>query len=886
MLTIQNLLISMLPNPSGITELPLISYHIESSLSDTYQTSYQLQIATDGEFHSIVYDSGYVKSENSIHITPTGFCMESATKYYVRVRITDNHQRESDYSKISTFLTGILKEDDWKASFVSGEELIEKDDSGSTIIRKTFHVHKKIKEAFAFTTAQGLYHFYMNGHKVGTDELAPGWTSYHNRLLYQTHDVTDLLMQGDNAFAAFVGAGWYKGKMGFLLRRNNYGERTAFFAQLIIRYEDGTCEWIGTDETCVTTHGPVSFSEIYDGEIYDASLEQNGFSMPDFKAIHATPVSLVPTDYSVLIAQPGGKVTRKIKLPAKRLFTTPAGDTVLDFGQNLSGYIETTFQSIPGEVLKLECFETLDSEGNCYFDNLRTAKQSLTYHCANDELVTYHPYFTFQGFRYAKVSSFPGQKPDLSNFTAYALYSDMEQTGYFTTSNQDINRLYENILWSLRGNFVDIPSDCPQRDERMGWTGDAQIFCRTACYLMNTYTFFSKWLKDVAADQTPDGGVPHVVPDIITGVDTDDWLVSNGTHSAAAWGDVAVINPYTLYLMYGDTRILSEQYDSMKAWINFMRNHSKDGIWTYRLQFGDWVALDAEEGSYFGATPTDFTCTAFYAYSTLLFAKTAKILGFTTDYEEYSNLYKEIVTTFEKTFFTEEGNLTVNTQTAHIVALYFDLVPSKYKKQVTDSLLKLLKENNGHLVTGFIGTPYFCHVLSQNGHTKEAYELLLKDDFPSWLYQVKMGATTIWEHWDGLKPDGTMWSPDMNSFNHYAYGAIGEWLFRVVAGIEFDESAPGGKHMILYPHYGGNLTKVDASYLSVYGKVSCTYIKDRNKVTLSVTVPANTTATVCLDGAQEMLNAPNNISFLKDSNCLKTTIGSGDYTFEFLTLSE
>ena len=404
----------------------------------------------------------------------------------------------------------------------------------------------------------------------------------------------------------------------------------------------------------------------------------------------------------------------------------------------MSALIQVTAAGKKGDVIQLDCFEVLDSKGNVYLDNLRGAKESLQYTFGEEGTITYRPSFTFMGFRYAKIVSFPGE-PSLDNFTANAIHTNMERTGFLETSNQDLNQLAHNILWGLKSNFVDVPTDCPQRDERLGWTGDAEIFCRTACFLENTYSFYRKWLRDVEADQTAEGGVAHVVPDIISGNEGDNWLLEQGSHSAAAWADVAVINPWTMYLTFGDKEILKIQYNSMKNWINFMREYSVDYIWNYKLQFGDWVALDAEEGSYFGATPNDLTCTAYFAYSTGLFVKAAEALGCTEDVKEYTDLYNKVVDKFQRTFFDENGEMTAQTQTAHIVALYFGLVPEKYKEKTVQGLLRLLKKENDHLVTGFVGTPYFCHALSQNGHVKEAYDLLLKDDFPSWLYQVKIG---------------------------------------------------------------------------------------------------------------------------------------------------
>ena len=503
----------------------------------------------------------------------------------------------------------------------------------------------------------------------------------------------------------------------------------------------------------------------------------------------------------------------------------------------------------------------------------------MKYTFAREETVTWHPTFTYMGFQYALIVSYPGE-PKAENFTACTLHSNMASNGSLECSNPLLNQLHHNFLWGLKSNFLDVPTDCPQRDERLGWTGDAQIFCRTATYLMNTYTFYKKWLHDLEVDQTPEGGVPHVVPNIEEGRTDGNWLLRQGPHSAAAWADAAIINPWTMYLMYGDKDILKKQYNSMKGWIDFMRAHAVDYIWNYKLQFGDWVALDAEEGSYFGATPNDLTCTAYYAYSTGLFVQMAKALGKEDVAAEYEELYHKIVKKFQETFFDAEGNMTAQTQTAHIVALYFQLTPEKYITKTVEGLKRLLDKENGHLVTGFVGTPYFCHALSQNHALKEAYDLLLKEDFPSWLYQVKKGATTIWEHWDGMKDDGSMWSADMNSFNHYAYGAIGEWMYRAMAGIEADSEHPGFKHAILYPRIGGNLKYTVGKYHSIYGDVGVKWEVQGKQITLTVQIPVNTTAEIRLDKAKAVLES-DGLTFTREADYMAAEAGSGTYHIAF-----
>lgn len=877
MIGLSRILINYQENPVGIETVDQIGWSIISDKKNVFQESYELQIGEDGPFGMLIYDSGVVRSEESAHIAIDKNILKlvPSRKYFIRVRITGKDGEISDW-KEGIFVTALLSEKDWKAEFITIETEEEKDESKGSYLRKEFVIGKKVKAAYAHATALGLYHLYINGKKAGEDEFAPGWTSYNKHLLYQTYDVTDYLQEGVNAAAGHIGPGWYKGTVGFVRMRGHYGTRAAFACQIVVEYEDGSRESFQTDTSWMGTYSPVLFSELYDGETYDARREIEGWNKPGCPIDSWQQTEAVSFDTSVLSAQSGSKVKKVTEVPAKRIFTTPQGDTVIDFGQNMTGWIEFKVKGQSGDKVELNCFEVLDAKGNVYLDNLRSAKETIMYICKDEKEVTFHPNFSFQGFQFAKVSSYPGElRADY--FTAYALHSDMEVTGEFECSNPDINQLQRNIVWGMKGNFLDVPTDCPQRDERLGWTGDAQIFCRTATFLYDTYTFYTKWLKDVEADQTGEGGVPHVVPDILIGKSSADRLMKDGDHSAAAWADVAVIMPWTLYLAYGDVTIIERQYDSMKAWIGFMKKHSKENIWNYKLQFGDWVALDAEEGSYFGATPNDLTCTAYYAYSTRLFSKMAKIVGRDEDAGEYTRLYREILDTYQKTFFDESGHLNVQTQTAQIVSLYFDLVPEEYRRNVVEDLLRLLEKENGHLVTGFVGTPYFCHALSQNGHTKEAYELLLKDDFPSWLYQVKMGATTIWEHWDGMKPDGSMWSPDMNSFNHYAYGAIGEWMYRVAAGIECEETRPGYKHIIIAPHPGGGLGFIRASYKSIYGKIVSNWKLDGRRVTLSVEVPCNTSASICPVGAKRILEQ-GGLEFAMKENEYQAEAGSGQYT--------
>lgn len=884
MIALKELRINNQINPVGIERFEEIGWKLVSDQKNIRQKTYEIQISKEDTFSQIIYNSGEVKSDQSVHIRfKTGeIPVQSAAMYYIRVRVTAGNGERTDWKK-GCFITAFLHNREWKAAFISPEKESDWDKSRGYYLRKEIQTSKKVKQAFVFVTALGLYHFYINGNRIGEDEFTPGWTSYRHHLLYQSYDVTNYIKEGTNMLGAHLGAGWYKGDMGSARTRNHYGKQNAFSCQIEVQYEDGEHAVFVTDSSWVSTESPILYSEIYDGEIYDARKEIDGWSEAGNKEGEWQRTEEIYFPVETLHAQSGCKVRKKERVPAKRLFQTPQGDWVVDFGQNMAGWIEFYAEGKDGDKIELNCFETLDKEGNVYLDNLRTAKATVTYICRDGKNI-FHPNFSFQGFQYAKITSYPGiLKP--ASFTAYALHSDMEQTGQFCCSNPDINQLHHNILWGMKSNFLDVPTDCPQRDERLGWTGDAQIFCRAASYLMDTDLFFSKWLTDVAAEQTQEGGIPHVVPDVWSGKNVKGKIFERGTHSAAAWADAAVIIPWTLYLMYGDIGVIEKQYNSMKRWIDFMSTHAKDYMWEYRMQFGDWVALDAEEGSYYGATPLELTNMAYYAYSTELFSKMAHIVGNEEDAQQYSLLYEKIKDSYKRHFFTEEGRLCVQTQTAQIVSLYFRLVPEEFRQNVVDDLLRLLKERDGHLVTGFVGTPYFCQVLSDNRHAAEAYELLLKEDFPSWLYQVKQGATTVWEHWDGKKPDGSMWNPAMNSFNHYAYGAVGEWLYRGILGIECTGQEPGFGRIFLRPHVGGDLQYAEGSYESIYGTIRSRWECREKKVKLYVEIPCNTTAEIWLEDAVSIEYA-DNLLFRKaeesEQNGYRAEASSGDYEITFL----
>ena len=556
---------------------------------------------------------------------------------------------------------------------------------------------------------------------------------------------------------------------------------------------------------------------------------------------------------------------------------------MVDFGQNLVGFVQLKVSGNAGDSIKIYHAEVLDKAGNFYTENLRLARQENIYILKGEGIESFEPRFTFQGFRYAKLVGFPGElKPE--NISAVALYSDMEPTGNFTSSNPLINQLQHNIQWGQKGNFLDVPTDCPQRDERLGWTGDAQVFARTSAFNMDVHNFFAKWLKDLEADQAPNGSIPYVVPNVL----------GANAGGSAGWADAGVIIPWTMYIHYGDTNILAQQYNSMKNWIGHMENNSTNYLWNKGFHFGDWLFYRPADDNDGRAAVTDknLISQCFFANSTQLLINAATVLGKRDDARRYTELLKNIKTAFAKEYVTPSGRLISGTQTAYVLSLHFDMLAEELRQQAAARLAQNVRDYNNHLTTGFLGTPYICHVLSRFGYTNVAYRLLLQETYPSWLYPVKMGATTIWERWDGQKPDSTFQTPGMNSFNHYAYGAIGDWMYRVAAGLDTDDSIPGYKKIKIQPHIGGNFTAVAADYRSDYGLISSHWKTDGNRLVLDVEIPANTTAKIYIPSSGADAITENNkpvasqkeIKIIgKQGEYVVVETGSGKYSFSTAT---
>lgn len=872
--------------------VPRFGWKLSSKERGIKQQAYQLVVSDLPDFSLYLWDTGRIESDQSIHIEYTGPALQSRTRYYYRVKVWDQQGNCSEWSSTGWWETAFLDSGEWQAKWIMPKQLpaVQQaqewpDSPPVSLLRTTFQLKDNIVSARVYATAAGLYDLHLNGERVGEELLAPGWTSYHHRHQYQTYDVTRYLQAGGNGIGIQAADGWYSGRISWEKGyRSAYGEHRAVLLELHVQYADGGEEVVVTDTTWKSSEGPIRYTSIYDGEIYDARFEQAGWSKYDYDDSGWEDVSRSDLLYHPLIAQENWPVKVTETIHPVSVLHTPRGETVLDMGQNMVGRIRMNMNLDAGTKITLDHAEVLDREGNFYTGNLRSAKQLVVYTARGNGEDNYAPAFTFMGFRYVRIVGLEELDDSvlLKGFTGEVMHSDMVQTGQFDCSDERVNRLQQNIVWGQRGNFVDIPTDCPQRDERLGWTGDAQVFIRTAAFNYQVAPFFAKWLRDLAADQREDGSVPFTIPNILK------W----NKDTSAAWGDAAVICPWTQYQCYGDIRLLSEQYDSMKAWVNYIRGEGEyEYLWNTGHHFGDWLALDAKENSYVGATPLDLIATSFYAYSVDLVRNAAVVLGRSEDVKEYSDLLYQVRRAYLNEFVTPAGRLAAPMQTAHVLALMFGLVDGDTRRRTASELNRMVVQNGYHLTTGFVGTPYLCIVLSENGYHETAVKLLLQDSYPSWLYSVTQGATTIWEHWDGIKPDGSFWSDDMNSYNHYAYGAIGDWMYRYLAGLDMEDSDIAYKKIRIHPRFAaGQLKHASAKLDSPYGRIESSWQEDKGLRTVRIQIPVNAEAKIILEGADlaQLLESGHPIEDVKGiveitstAEAVELRAGSGEYVFSY-----
>ena len=865
-LSVSQLRTEHLTDPVGIGERrPLLSWEVsDASRRGVTQSAYEIRVKSGGR---TVWRTGKVASAESAGVFYDGTPLTSDTRYTWQVRVWDDRDKASAWSRPAFWRTGLFDVGEWQARWI--EPAVS--DDLAAMFRRTFRVTKPVAEATVYVTAHGIYEASVNGHRVSDDLLTPGWTAYKKRLQYQAYDITPLVVRGDNAIGVTVAKGWWLSKLPWS-REFNYGDKYGLLAQIVLRYKDGTKEVIATDDTWRASTGEVSYGNLYDGETIDLNRRQKGWNTPSFDDASWASVQVADTSLDNLTASvsPAVRVIETFK-PVK-IFTTPSGARVIDFGQNISGRERVRLRGQRGDTVRIYHSEILE-KGEFFTRNLRKAKALSTYILSGEGEEWLAPRFAFYGFRYIKVEGIDGElNPE--DFVAEAISSATPENGTFVSSDSLINRLQSNIKWGMLDNFVDIPTDCPQRDERLGWTGDAQVFFRTATFNRDVQTFFNKWMADVAAEQYADGAVNGVYP------------VTHRSRISAGWGDVATIIPWQHYMAYGDLRMLERQYPSMKKWVDYITSQTENDLWSKGNSYGDWVFFsyaDDKDGRS-AVTIRPFIQQCFYAHSLDLVVRTARLLGRTEDAAKYEALHKRAVAAFRNEYVTPNGMLVSDTQTAYTLALMFDLLPEAQRAGAARRLVDNVNRY-GHITTGFLGTPYICEVLTRFGYEDVAYELLNKK-IPSWLYPISMGATTIWERWNSMLPNGMVNSNSMVSFNHYAYGAIGDWLYRWAAGLQ--EAAPGFREIRIKPYLNDHFTSMKAEQRTPYGLASSGWTKEGDALTLTVEIPANTTAEVYVpsaaaDKVTESGRALDGRSDLKvagwDDGYTLVRLGSGRYEF-------
>ena len=886
-------------DPLGIDErVPRLSWALESEGRGQTQSAYRVLVAGNEEDleaeEKLLWDSGRVESGRTVGVEYGGEALRSGLHCVWKVCVWDGAGNPSPYSPPAVFESGLLETSDWEGAWISagkgpagdmeppsGDEYDDLANglAPSPYLRKGFSLYKPVSRARLYATARGVYELYLNGSRVGDDVLAPGWTDYDQRVQYQTYDVTPLLAEGQNALGAVLGDGWFAGFVGFDPKHRGalYGPRPQLLAQLNVEYEDGTTESLATDGSWRCSTGPILYSDLLVGESYDARREMPGWAEPGLDDSGWYGVEVEEIGDTNLVAQPDEGIRVTEELEAKTVTEPESGPYVFDLGRNMVGWVRLKVEGEAGTEVTLRHAEALNPDGTIYTENLRSARQVDTYILKGDGEEVYEPRFTFHGFRYVEVTGYPGELP-LGAVTGRVVHSATPSSGSFECSSPMVSRLQENIVWGQRGNFLSIPTDCPQRDERLGWTGDAQVFVRTASFHMDVAAFFGKWMVDVEDAQSPEGAFPDVAP-LLRGSGLIDlrW-------GAPAWGDAGVIVPWTIYRTYDDTRIVERHYSAMTRWMEYLREANPDLVRKNRMgnNYGDWLSPKGD------LTPKDLLATAYWAYDAGLMAEMAGAIGRHDDAREYRDLNENIKAAFEEAYVSPDGRIQGDTQTCYLLALHMELLPEDLRSAAAEHLVRSIEREDWHLSTGFAGVGYLCPVLTEAGYADVAYRLLENETYPSWGYTVKNGATTIWERWDGWTEENGFQSPNMNSFNHYSLGSVGEWLYRYVAGIDQDPGGTGYERILVRPRPGGGLTSARARYDSIRGTISSEWEISDGAFRLKTTVPANTTATVYVpasDGAGVTegggpAGEAEGVEFLREEKGAAVfAVGSGEYEF-------
>ena len=841
-------------NPLGVAPGRVrLSWLLEGPGRDRGQRAYQVLVTPDlawpGGGPAAGWDSGRVESASSSGIAYGGApagpgALAGGGRYRWKVRVWDESGLTSDWSDEAWFEVELDLTNGWHASWIGlgriREEFRPPAGSGPSdpvanalspapYLRRVFRVDQPVVAARLYVTALGLYEARLNGRRVGDAVLAPGWTDYARRIPYQTYDVTGLVRQGDNVLAAIIADGWYSGFYGFDAKRAgaHYGGAPEFLAQLVLRLADGSEQRIVTDDQWQAAFAAIRHADLLMGERQDLGREPAGWDAPGFDACAWRPVRCRARGATPLVADPGPAIRVTQEITPRSIATDDHGRHIVDFGQNLTGWLRITADTPPGAHVRIRHGEMLTADGRLYTQNLRTARQADEFVARGGPAVL-EPRFTLHGFRYAEITGYPGDIGQ-ADITARVAHSDIAPSGEFESSEPWLDQLFRNIDWGQRGNFVSVPTDCPQRDERLGWLGDIQVFARTACYNRDVAAFFAKWLDDVADAQHDSGSYPDIAPSL--GI---PWA------GAPAWADAGVIVPWTAYQMYGDPAILHRHFTAMTRWMDFLERANPGYLRTRDLgnSYNDWLAPADDK------TPAELLATAYWAYDAALMAEIADATGRADDAAGYRALWSKIRSAFAEAFVARDGQVASGTQTAYVLGLHMNLIPEDLRQPAAGHLVEAIRDADWHLTTGFVGVGYILPVLSSAGHAGVAYRLLEQDSAPSWRYMVEAGATTIWERWDGWTAERGFQSAWMNSFNHYALGSVGEWLYRFVLGIDQEPGTAGFGRLLVRPHPGGTLSRARGSYRSVRGPITSGWQREGGKFTFRLALPPNVTASV------------------------------------------
>lgn len=847
-------------NPTGLdVREPRLSWILTSQQRGAIQTGYQILVASSREalarHEGDLWDSGRVASDQTIHILYAGKPLLSRQEAWWKVRAWDKDGLSSEWSTPARWVMGLLERSDWQAQWIGAPEAkpasIPPHALAATLTRKSFSLPKSVRRATAYASALGLYELRLNGQRVGDQLLAPEWTSYRRRVSYQTYDVTDLLHPGENVAAAFLGEGWYAGTL-MVVGRFAYGTTPRFLLQIEIELTDGSTQtWITDGSWRISPESPLPAAGIYDGETYDARQDPIGWQEPGYNDSHWPPAQTMGLDGRRLVWLPNEPIRIVQELSPVHLSEPRPGTYIFDLGQNMVGWCRIQAEGLKGRTVTIRHAEMLNDDGTLYTANLRGAPQVDRYTPRTDGPFTFEPRFTYHGFRYVELTGL-ASSPATNAVTGRVFHSTSPEVSHFECSDVSINRLMENVLWTQRANLMSSPNDCPQRDERFGWMGDIQAFSQTAIFNMDMAAFFTKFAQDTRDDQAKDGRFPDFAPH----PGDPNRMVTDGPGAAPsfagapAWADAGVIVPWRAYQNYADTRILADQFDAARAWVEYVRRLNPNLVWTKgrNNDYNDWLNGDtlrqAGWPTHGGSIPNSVFATAFFAHSTELVAKMAAVLGRTDDARQYQELFQQIKIAFNQAFVEPEGKIEGGTQAGYALALHFDLLPSELRPNAARLLTNGIQHYQNHLSTGIQSTHRAMLELVRYGYADLGWQLLTNRTFPSWLYMVDNGATTIWERWDGYVKGRGFQDAGMNSFNHWAFGAVGEWVWRNVAGLNPDDTQPGWKRFILAPRPGGGVSWTKSRYQSIRGEIVSNWQIKNRKFHWELAIPPNTTASI------------------------------------------